>query len=333
MPMSPKFNVSIKAIEYVLGKNMETSEELLRDNPDWRIEDIENKTGVKTRFVSGSDETATSLGILAGKKLFSNNEDNISPEEIDALIFVTQSPDYFLPTSACIIQNELGIGKNSLCFDINQGCSGFVYALSNACAYIHSKLAENVLIICGETYTKFIGADDRTNRPLFSDAAAAILVSKSDKSISGFKLGTNGAGARSLIVEQGAAKSKFDSESSPKLFMDGSKVFMFTLGEIPKSVKNILKTEGLTSDDIKMFVFHQASKLVIDNLEKKLGLDSNQVFRNYENLGNTVSATIPIALKDLSNRGDMQESEKVLIQGFGVGLSWAGCIIEWDNIR
>jgi len=115
--------------------------------------------------------------------------------------------------------------------------------------------------------------------------------------------------------------------------MDGSKVFMFTLGEIPKSVKNILEAEDLTSDDIKMFVFHQASKLIIDNLEKKLDLDSSQVFRNYENIGNTVSATIPIALKDLSNRGDMQESEKVLIQGFGVGLSWAGCIIEWDNIR
>jgi 3-oxoacyl-[acyl-carrier-protein] synthase-3 len=331
--MSQKFKVSIKAIEYVLGKNVETSEELLRDNPDWRIEDIEKKTGVKTRFVSDSDETATSLGIQAGKKLLSNNEDIISAEKIDALIFVTQSPDYFLPASACIIQNELGIGKNSICFDINQGCSGFVYALSNACAYIHSNLAENVLIICGETYTKYIGANDRTNRPLFSDAAAAILVSKSNKSISGFNLGTNGAGAKNLIVEEGAAKAKFGSESSPQLFMDGSKVFMFTLGEIPKSVKNILTAEGLTSDAIKMFVFHQASKLVIDSLEKKLGLKPNQVFRNYEDLGNTVSATIPIALKDLSDRGGMRESEKVLIQGFGVGLSWAGCIIEWDNIR
>src|SRR5665647_646313 len=182
--------IKISAISYHLPETIEGVDTLQRDNPDWDMPKILEKTGIHNRVLSARGETAVDLAFEAGKKLFRNIPRR---EEIDLLILVTQSPDYVLPTSACILQDWLGLSKNCMAFDVNLGCSGFVYALSIVGGLIESGVASKGLILCADTYSKYIGKNDRTCRPLFSDGAAAILVEGSDADCNGpFEFGTDG---------------------------------------------------------------------------------------------------------------------------------------------
>jgi 3-oxoacyl-[acyl-carrier-protein] synthase-3 len=173
MPAGARFDVGIEAIAYRLGSRSETGLDLARDNPGWNIGEIEAKTGVKTRYLAAPGETASDMAEAAANELLGRGIDRA---EIDGLIFVSQSPDHLLPTTACLLQDRLGLAKSCLAFDINQGCSGFVYGLGVATSLITAGLASKVLLLCGDTYTRYIKADDRTCRPIFSDGAAAILV-------------------------------------------------------------------------------------------------------------------------------------------------------------
>jgi 3-oxoacyl-[acyl-carrier-protein] synthase-3 len=216
-----------------------------------------------------------------------------------------------------------------MAFDVNLGCSGFVYALAMCSSLIESGIASSGLIVCSETYTKYIDSSDRTCRPLFSDGAAAVLIAKSsDDKIGPFELGTDGSGAEYLIV-----KPNVDEPSLPdKLYMNGSQVFMFTMNRVPKCVDALLDSSAINLNDIDMFIFHQASKLVIENLIRRLELDEEKVFVNYKNVGNTVSASIPIALKDAAIQGRLKEGDTVMLIGFGVGLSWGATLVRWSKI-
>ena len=216
-----------------------------------------------------------------------------------------------------------------MAFDVNLGCSGFVYALAMCSSLIESGIASSGLIVCSETYTKYIDSSDRTCRPLFSDGAAAVLIAKSsDDKIGPFELGTDGSGADYLIV-----KPNVDKPSLPdKLYMNGSQVFMFTMNRVPKCVDALLDSSAINLNDIDMFIFHQASKLVIENLIRRLELDEEKVFVNYKNVGNTVSASIPIALKDAAIQGRLKEGDTVMLIGFGVGLSWGATLVRWSKI-
>lgn len=322
--------VNISAITYHLPDTIEGVDTLQCDNPDWDLPKILDKTGILNRHIAARGETAVDLAFEAGRKLLGGLQDR---EEIDLLILVTQSPDYVLPTSACILQDRLGLSKNCMAFDINLGCSGFVNALSIAGGLIEAGVAHKGLILCADTYSKYIGKNDRTCRPLFSDGAAAILVEGSDTDCIGpFEFGTDGAGYDRLIVRRSGAR---DAEQVAEfgcsvLEMHGSDVFLFTMRVIPPCVSKLLNRAGLTIKDIDLFVFHQASKLVIDNLVRHLSLDKEKVFTNYENIGNTVSASIPIALKDAVVQGRLREGDTVMIIGFGVGLSWGATLIRWS---
>ena len=322
-------NATIKSIQYYLPTNIEDGSHLQADNPDWDIDKIEEKTGIKTRYISGSGQTALDMSVVAAESLLKSQVD---AEEIDFLIFVTQSPDYILPTSACILQDKLKLKKTCIAFDVNLGCSGFVYGLALGSSMIESGLAKGGLLICSDTYTKYIDKNDRTCRPIFSDGASVTYLAQSSKNnIGPFELGTDGSGADNLMVAANGARNPHDNEV-PQLHMNGSKVFMFTMSAVPKCVNELLIKANLKKTDIDLFVFHQASKLVIDNIIRALELPKEKVFSNYQNVGNTVSATIPIALHDAYTQGILNHGDKVMLVGFGVGYSWGGCIIEWDSI-
>lgn len=322
--------VKISAIEYHLPETIEGVDVLQRDNPDWDMPKILDKTGIYNRHVSVQGETAVDLACAAGKKLL---EHDSRRAEIDLLILVTQSPDYVLPTSACILQDRLGLSKSCMAFDVNLGCSGFVNTLAIAGSLIESGAARRGLILCADTYTKYIGKNDRTCRPLFSDGAAAILLEGCDTNQLGpFEFGTDGAGHDKLIVRHSGARGECARVGLGSLEMQGSDVFLFTMRVVPQCIDTVLGRAGLTLADIDLFVFHQASKLVIENLVRTLAVDKSKVYTNFENVGNTVSASIPIALKDAAIQGRLKDGDMVMLVGFGVGLSWGATLVRWSAI-
>jgi 3-oxoacyl-[acyl-carrier-protein] synthase-3 len=323
-----KFTIS--KISYSLPSSSENLEDLKLANPDWDISKIYKKTGINSRWIAEENQTASDLALIAANKMF-----EIIPnkkKEIDLLIFVSQTPDYFLPTTACVLQSRIGLDKKVMAFDINLGCSGFVYGLSVISAFFENGAINKALLICADTYTKFISKNDRTNRPIFSDGAAVILLEKTNtKFIAPFVFGTDGSRSESLIVRNGAMRGFTKQKSSDiRLEMDGGGVFLFTISEIPKAVKQLLDKAKFGLEDIDLIIFHQANKFVIDNLIEKLSLNPKKVFTNYEKIGNTVSASIPIALKDAEDSGLLDNGDKIMLVGFGVGLSWGATIIEWN---
>ena len=309
--------MQITDIEYVLGKNKESLEDLGKINPDWIIEKLKDKTGIHSRHTLGVNETEKSLVIEASKKLF----ERVNPDDIDGIIHVSQSPFSRLPTSACLIQDILNLPKNMMAFDLIQGCSGFVYGLSVASAMIYQQGLKKVLIICADTYTNYIPKNDRTNRPIFSDgAAAAILESSGDGSIGPFSFFTDGSGGDLLALKENNGKEQ--------LFMDGKKVFKFSLREVPKVFNELLIKASLKQEDIDLFIFHQASAVILRQLKSKLNIPDEKWFQNIKDMGNTVSATIPIAIKQAKDNGQFKPKMNVMLMGFGVGLSVAGCIVR-----
>jgi 3-oxoacyl-[acyl-carrier-protein] synthase III len=323
--------IKIGPSAYYLPEKKEGNEGLKKDNPGWDMSKILEKTGVAIRSIAGPKQTALDLALKAGNKLFQDT----CKEDIDLIILVTQSPDYVLPTSACILQNQLGLSKKCMAFDINLGCSGFVYALSVVGSLIESGAATKGLILCSDTYTKYIDKNDRTCRPLFSDGASATLLVGSDlDDIGPFVFGTDGGGYKKLIVREGGAREPDISTNScyGSLEMHGADIFLFTLSTVPTSINELLSKSKLTIEDIDLFVFHQASKLVLENIMRVMSLDKDKVFINLENVGNTVSASIPIALKDAEMQGKLGDGDKVVLVGFGVGLSWGATLITWRKM-
>ena len=309
--------MQITDIEYVLGSKKESLEDLGKINPDWVIDKLKDKTGIHSRHVLDENEDERSLVVDASNKLLAR----IRPENIDGIIHVSQSPFSRLPTSACLIQDILGLPKDMMAFDLIQGCSGFVYGLSVASSMIYQQGLKKVLVICADTYSNYISQDDRTNRPIFSDGAAVALVeNKGQGSIGPFAFYTDGSGGNLLALES--------YEGKEKLFMDGQKVFKFSLREVPKVFNELLDKADLKQADIDLFIFHQASAVILRQLKTKLHIPDNKWFQNIKNMGNTVSATIPIAIKQSIDNGLYKPNMNIMLMGFGVGLSVAGCIIR-----
>lgn len=330
----------IKSISYYLPEKVVTNAELVAEFPEWTVDKIADKVGVKQRHVAVDGETATDLAVKAAEKLFVENSE-ITKESIDYVIFCTQSPDYLLPTSACLIQNRLGLRTDIGAFDFNLGCSGYVYGLSIAKGLISSGIATNVLFLTGETYNKHFHPRDKGNRTIFGDAASATIISTDGYAeIGEFALGTDGDGAENLIVKSGGARCKekvgdlmFDENGNPHssdyLFMNGSEIFMFTQKNVPIVVKQTLAKNNLTLDDLGLVVFHQANSYMLNFLRKKIKIAEEKFFVNMAMIGNTVSNSIPIALYDAKRQGLFHGA--VLICGFGVGYSWGGCILNSTN--
>ncbi len=328
---------AIKTISYSLPKNIISNNDLEKQFPDWDGSKIENKVGIRERYVVAENETALDLAYEACKKLLENS----TIEHIDFLLLCTQSPDYFLPTSACILQDRLGLKRNIGAFDFNLGCSGFIYGLAMAKSLICSGVAKNVLLVTSETYSKHIHHNDKANKSIFGDAAAATLFSMSDADkIFDFVLGTDGFGKDNLIVCNGAMRTKLSQnpvertdeagnfKSDNHLFMNGPEIFNFTIENIPPVFDQILEKNNILFDNVDYVIFHQANKYMLDYLRKKLNIPKEKFYNDILLTGNTVSSTIPIALTNCMDDKIVKECDKVLLAGFGVGYSWGGTTIE-----
>lgn len=331
----------ISSISIYLPDKILSNEELAVIYKDWTAEKIFDKTGIKTRHIATEGECVSDLAEKAALKLFEEN--NIKPEDIDFILLATQSPDYLLPTTACMLQDRLGIPQTAGAFDFNLGCSAYVYGLAVAKSLVGTNIAKNVLLIMTETYSKHIHPMDKSTRTIFGDGAAATLVSHSDvNKIGEFVLGTDGSGAKNLIITAGGVRVQKSEETkiehqdedgcirtSENIYMNGPEIFNFTIKVVPKTVMEVLQKNKLTIEDIDLFVFHQANKFMLDYLRKKIKLPVEKFYINLTETGNTVSASIPIALKKAEQEGKLKKGDKVMLVGFGVGLSWGATIIEW----
>lgn len=329
----------IKAVSYYLPEEVMTNELLVKEFPEWSVEKVADKVGVYARHIAAENETAGDMAEKAARKLF--EEYNIDPKEIDFLIFCTQSPDYFLPSTSCLLQNRLGIPTSVGAFDYNLGCSGCVYGMAIAKGLIMAGIAQNVLLLTAETYNKYLHVEDKSSRSIFGDGAAACLISsKGLAEIGDFVLGTDGSGAEQLIVKTGASRQKQatglqseDSEGRIRrddyLYMNGSAIFNFTLDAVPAMMNQLLEKSGLTKENIDYFVFHQANKFMLDTIRKVCVLPRDKFYLDLENVGNTVSSTVLIGLKECLKNGTIHSGMNVMIGGFGVGLSWGGTILRF----
>lgn len=334
-------NARVSAVEYYLPEKSMPDAVLMEEFPDWNIKRISSKTGIRNRQIAGEDEYTSDLCIQAASKLF--NIHDISPSVVDYVIVCTQSPDYFMPTTACLVQDALGIPTESGAVDIRLGCSGYIYSLGLAKGLIETGQAQNVLVITAETHTKLANPMDKSTRPIFGDGAAATLVTSNEKdSLHSFVYGTNGSGGHYLVVPNGGlrpAAEGYSPRSDPDgrglasngydMYMDGAEIFNFTLDVVPDCVDNILKKASLKFEEVDLFVFHQANRFLIEHLRKKLDIPPEKFVHALADYGNTGSSTIPIALADAASNGQLQRGMKVAIVGFGVGLSWGGGILEW----
>jgi 3-oxoacyl-[acyl-carrier-protein] synthase-3 len=331
-------DVAVFLPEQVLG-----NDELAAIYPEWPAEKIFDKTGINERRIASSMQTAGDMAYQAAVNLFAQGE--ITVQDVDFIILCTQAPDYVLPTTACILQDRLGVSRQAGAMDINLGCSGFVYGLSLAKGLIETGAARCILLLTADTYSKYIHPMDKSVRTLFGDAAAAtaiVAIEDTVEAIGPFVFGTDGSGAKNLIVEAGmfrmpksleTAKEMADESGNVRtrehLYMNGAEVMGFSLKEVPKAADALLLKAGKAKEDMDFFVLHQANKFMLDALRKKLKVPQEKLPIMVEDCGNTVSSTIPIALFKLHQQGRLRQGHQLMLIGFGVGYSWAACLLNF----
>jgi 3-oxoacyl-[acyl-carrier-protein] synthase-3 len=333
----------IDSIAVYLPSQVVTNENLAEENPDWDMNLLYDKTGVRSRHIVGPDETASDLAVKAAESLFSQT--TVPREEIDLLLFCTQCPDYLLPQTSSLLQHRIGLSKEISTFDLNLGCTGFVGGLAVAKAFLESRMARCALLLTADTYSKLIHPRDRTVRALFGDGAAATLIRGVDGCRAGleeFAAGTDGARAACLIVRAGGARLPRSAETAREeiddsgcvrtaenLAMNGPEIFTFVMSTVPRVVHALLKRANLGPGDIDFYVMHQASLILMNSLRKQMRVPPEKVPIYIEDVGNTVSATIPMTLRKLLDEGKLKPGMRLMLVGFGVGLSWAGCTLTW----
>lgn len=324
----------IKNIAYYLPTQVEENQN----------ERLRHKTGIERRHVSAVDETAADMAVKAAEKLFTT----VSRDCVDYLLFCTQSPDYYLPTTACILQDRLGLSKHSGTLDYNHGCTGYIYGLGLAKGLIESGQAKIVLLLTAETYSKYINPADHAVLPLFGDGATATLIAVKDTNadgIYGFEYGTDGAGYRNLIVPVGGMRERYqdtklktttdkygNTRTNRNLFMDGGAIMDFALDVVPTALDSILSKSSLTRQDIDYYVFHQANHFMLRSLQKICRLGKMPYWNDIRDYGNTVSNSVPIAIADMMKITETAKLNRVMLMGFGVGLSWGGCVVDLSNV-
>jgi 3-oxoacyl-[acyl-carrier-protein] synthase-3 len=313
-------------------ERVETNAQLQAEFPAWDMPLIFEKTGIASRHIAAPGECASDLAVAAANKLF--HECDVDPQSIDFVLLCTQTPDYPLPTTACLLQSRLGLRTNVGALDFNLGCSGFVYGLSLADGLIRAGCAKRVLLITAETYSKYIHPADRSLRTIFGDGAAATLIEAAQEpTLSAFQFGTDGTGADTLLVTKGGARPAEDAikprhrhrwESA--LYMDGPSLINFTVAAVPQLVRNILDAAKLRRDEVDLYLLHQATLKMLEQLQAALELTPQRMPIVLEHCGNTVSSTLPILIEDLRRNNRLQRGMNSVLVGFGVGWSWAGCV-------
>lgn len=322
---------AIQGIEYYLPEATISNADLAKDFSAWSATKIKDKTGIETRHVASANECASDLAEKAAKKLF--EQEICVPEEIEFILFCTQSPDYFLPTTACLLQERLGISTTAGALDFNLGCSGYVYGLSLAKGLIETGQVDNVLLITAETYSKYLGSNDISTRSIFGDGASATFLKAEDSEndlIGPFVFGTDGSGKNDLIVNNGGMRNFSNLDCLQKsLYMNGPAIFAFTIKSVPVAVNTLLAKCNLSIADIDYFIFHQANEYMLNHLRNKMNIPQEKFCIDLKDYGNTVSSTIPIALADLmANKVISKPGAKIMLVGFGVGYSWGSVLLH-----
>ena len=322
------FNSKIICFESYVPEKIITNDELsniVETSHEW----IYTRTGISKRRISTVENTSD-LAINVGKALIKSS--NIAPEDIDIIIVATITPDHLTPSTACIVQGAIG-AKNALAFDINVACSGFVYALSVADKFLKSGLYKTALVVGAETLSKIVDWSDRGTCVLFGDGSGGVLLvaSEDENSIIAEDLKADGMcwqaiTGGSIGINNAFIKNK--TENPFFLQMNGRDVFKFATKTVPTSVQQVLNKSNLNLDDIKYIVPHQANLRIVEVVAKKLKVDLDKFYLNLQDYGNTSAASIPIALAEMSKKGILKKDDKIIITGFGAGLTWASMLIK-----
>ncbi|MDF2438179.1 MAG: 3-oxoacyl-(acyl-carrier-protein) synthase [Bacteroidota bacterium] len=332
---------SIHSTSYYLPPGTLSNSDLCELFPQLTEKDIYKRTGINNRHITSTGVVGSDLGFNAAIKLFEEN--NIDRSQIDYLIFCTEGLDYKGPATACILQHRLGLNQNCGAIDLPFGCTGFTYCLSVAKGLIESEQASSVLIITSDIPSTVIHPDDSELRMIFGDAGAATLVvakEASDIGVGRYSFGTDGSGAENLMVERSGTRNPANAEWFQKneaaggmvygqMKMNSVEIFTFALRVVPPMIADILEKNMLNKNDIDLFIFHQANAFLLSVLRRKLKIEEDKFFICMENVGNTVSASIPIALNEAIKKGKIKSGNKVLLASFGIGYSWSGTVVTF----
>ena len=299
-----------------LSKIVETSDE-------W----ISSRSGIKERRVA-KEENTTSLAILAGKRALENA--GVTAEEIEVIIVATCTPDYFFPNTACQVQEAIG-AKHAVAFDLSAACSGFLFALSTAQAYIKGGIYQKALIVGAETMSKMIDWSDRSTCVLFGDGAGAAVVSAEETGVLELVQKSNGAGKGVLSCKARETRNVLNHESETKeyLYMEGQPVFKFAVKTVPECVEEVLKKAEVKKEEIRYYILHQANSRIIQSVAKRLKEPEEKFPMNLSLYGNTSAASIPILLDEMNRNGMLNRGDKLVLSGFGAGLTWGAVLLEW----
>ena len=350
--MSP-FPGALLAVEYHLPEQVLSNAELARQHPAWRVDQTEKKTGVSARHVAAPGETAYDLGLRACQKLLDQHPG--LRERIDAVIFCTQSPDYVMPSNAFLLQRDLGLRCALLAFDFNLACSGYVHGLLMASSFMKTGIARNVLLVTADTYSRYIADTDRATRMLFGDGASASWIGEPGqcgvapliRSFDDFTCAADGTGWDKFSIKSGGARHPAeaasdsrardadadadgdgvgDGDGDSKIAMNGIQIVNFVNHRVVRQIVELLAKNGLRADQIDQYLLHQGSKLALDSITKRLGVGNTRVHSNLQHLGNTVSSSIPILIKDYFSQHSLAAGSRLLLCGFGAGFSWSSLL-------
>lgn len=299
-----------------LAKIMDTSDE-------W----ISSRTGIRQRHLV-KDETTAGMSAKAAERAL--EEAGMTAEEIDLLIVGTLSPDHVTPSCACEVQSMIG-AVNAVAFDINAACSGFMYAMNTAYAYIQSGIYKNALIIGAETLSKIMDWNDRSTCVLFGDGAGAAVVKGDETGLLKFTQGADGS--KGMVL---ACKSRLNNNplvQNPMdldyVYMDGQEVYKFAVSTVPAAIKQVMDEAGLVESDIKYFLLHQANIRIIQSVAKRLKSDLDKFPLTLDRCGNISAASVPILLDEVNKKGMLKRGDKIVLAGFGAGLTWSAAVMEW----
>lgn len=306
----------------VTNKDLEA---LVDTSDEW----IEQRTGIKQRYIVNSNETTVSLGTKAGFQALANAQ--LEPADIDLIILATATPDHTFPSSATEIQHALGI-KQGFAFDIHAVCSGFVYALNTANVYLKTGMAKRALVIGSESFTRLLDWSDRTTCVLFGDGAGAVVLEAAlpsdnleKRGIIAAKLRSDGAHMEKLYVDGGPATT----QTTGKLRMQGREVFKYAVSMITDVVEDCFQQANITGNDLDWFVPHQANRRIIEASAKKLGIAEAKVIISIDLHGNTSAASIPLALHHAVNQGKFKKNDLIMLEAMGGGFTWGAILLRW----
>lgn len=331
LPKSLNYNAGIVGIgtylpEKILSNN--DLEKVVDTSDEW----ITSKTGIKERRIASSEQATSDLAFLAGKQALKDAE--VNPDEVDLIIVATATPDMMFPATACIVQEKLG-AINASAFDLEAGCTGFIYAITVGSQFIASGMYKTVLIIGAETLSRILDWKDRTTCVLFGDGAGAVLLKpvESNRGILACHLGADGTGSSTLTMPAGGSRMPATSETADKklhtVHMNGHEVYKFATRIIVDAAKKVLEKAHLSISEIDLFIPHQANIRIIDSSAKKLGLPMEKIMVNIERFGNTSSASIPLALADALEQGTVKDGDNIVMVGFGSGLTFGAVAMKW----